>query len=325
MIDRRRFATALGGALALPLVGGSPARRAAAQSDQPEGKIAFVKEGDIWEWSSEDGVRRIIEDGFAMDPTWDPRGDLLLYVRDGGSFSNLILSNPRTGNRKRLTDHESAAEPGSPAYVEGSVWAMDPFWSAADIVCFVSDAESPYREMSLWILLPDDNYAYMAAYDGNDQGPLENPSVDANANFCVYTVLSPGGADGGMTYIAMRDLNMGTTYPLIEGTQGAYDPSISPDSAWIATTIRDQFGVSDLWLFDRVNETLAPLTTDEQAQSSTFSPDGEWIAYLKRDGNGFALKALQIDPDTGERVGDAVTLVDADAIDTASGLSWGPI
>jgi WD40 repeat protein len=257
-----------------------------------------------------------------MDPTWDPRGNLLMYARDGGSFSNLILANPRTGNRKRLTDNESAAEVGSPEYVEGSYWALDPFWSAADIVCYISDVDTTFREMALWILLPDDNYAYLAASDGSDLGPLENPAVDAGANFCVYTVLSAGGAEGGTTYVSLRDLNMGTTYPIIEGPQGAYDPAISPDSAWIVASLRDESGTSDLWLFDRVNETLSRLTNDEQASNATFSPDGEWIAYLRREGTNFALRALRIDPQSGEREGDAVTLVGADTIDTTSGLSW---
>lgn len=322
MISRRRFNTALGGALSVPLIGTQKVSLAVAQSEQPKGKIAFIKDGDVWEWSSNEGTRRIIEDGRAMDPTWDPRGQLLLYARDGGSYSNLILSNPRTGNRKRLTDNESTAEVGSPAYVEGSYWAMDPFWSSADIVCYISDVDSVYREMALWILLPDDKYAYMAAYDGNDQGPLENPAVDANANYCVYTVLSAGGTEGGTTYVSMRDLNIGTTYPIIEGPQGAYDPAISPDSAWIAATVRDQFGVSDLWLFNRVNDTLSRLTTDEQAACATFSPDGEWIAYVRPVGTGFELKAFRIDRDTGERRGDAVKLTGPDAIDTTSGLSW---
>jgi dipeptidyl aminopeptidase/acylaminoacyl peptidase len=318
MISRRRFLAGAAGASML-----APNWRSVnAQNQDPAGKIAFVKEGDIWVWSSDEGVRRLIEDGSALDPTWSPTGGLLMYARDGGSFSDLILANPETQNRKRLTDNESTAEKGSPEYVNGCSWALDPFWSQADIVCFVSDAASTLGQMTLWVLDPVDGFAYEAAYDGNDQGPVENVSVDAAATFCVYTVLSAGGAEGGTTYISMRDINNGTTYPIIEGDMGAYDAAISPTADWIVASLRDQAGTSDLWLFHRVDETLQRLTNGEQASSATWSPDGEWIAYLRRVNSGFELKAFRIDPQTGERRGDAKKLLDADILDATSGLSW---
>lgn len=318
MISRRQ----LGAAAAGVLLTRSYPRHVKAQDSEPKGKIAFVKEGDIWQWSSEEGVGRLVEDGNAMDPTWGPRGNLILYAQDGGSFSDLILSNPRTGNRRRWTDNESPAEKGSPDYVSGCSWALDAFWCQADIVCFVSDAASSYGEMQLWILDPDNGAAYVAPYDGNDQGPLENVSVDATATFAVYTVLSTGGVEGGTTYVSMRDLNVGTTYPIIEGPLGAYDPAISPDGAWIVASLRDLNGTSDLWLFNRVQETLERLTDGEEAFNAVWSPGGDWIAYLRWAGTGFELKAFRIDPTTGQRQGPATQLVGADAIDATSGLSW---
>ncbi len=321
-MSRRRLAQ-LGLVVGGAAIGAAPRFEVAAQRDEPEGRIAFIKDGDIWQWSSEDGTDRLIEDGRAVDPTWQPRGQLLLYARDGGSYSDLVLANPRTGNRKRLTDNESNAEVGSPEYVEGCAWALDPFWSQSGIVCFISDAASTMGQMELWILLPEQETAYVAANDGGDQGPPEKVSVDAAGTFCAYTVLAQGGPEGGTTYITMRDLNMGTTYPLIEGPQGAYDPAISPDAAWIVATIRDENGTSDLWIFDRVEETIERLTDDEQASGATWSPDGEWIAYLRWEGSGFEIRALRIDPDTGVRVGNAKTLAGPEHIDSTSGISWG--
>jgi Tol biopolymer transport system component len=321
MITRRRFlVSAAGVAGAASLL---PRHRpASAQSSDPEGKIAFIKDGNVWSWSSGDGTQLVIEDGAALDPTWSPNGRLLMYARNGGSFSDLILANPSTHNRKRLTDNESTAEKGSPEYVTGCSWALDPFWSQADVVSYVSDAGSTAGEMALWLLDPEDGVAYQAAYDGNDQGPLENVSVDETATYCVYTVLSAGGTEGGTTYISMRDLNTGTTYPIIEGELGAYDAAISPSADWIVASLRDSSGTSDVWLFDRVGETLQRLTDGEQASSAVWSPDGEWIAYLRRVDSAFELKAFRINPRTGEREGNARKLVEADILDATSGLSW---
>jgi TolB protein len=122
--------------------------------------------------------------------------------------------------------------------------------------------------------------------------------------------------------VGMRDLNLGTTYPMIEGPQGAYDPAISPDGEWIVASIRDENGVSDLWICNRADETLTRLTEDAQASNATWSPDGEWIAYLRWEGKGFELRALQVDLDEVKVVGRSKKLLDADQIDSTCGLSW---
>lgn len=320
MISRRQFtagAISVLGAVSLPDM-----RVASAQLNEPSGKIAFIENGDVWQWSSEDGTNRVVEDGDAMDPTWDPNGNSLLYARDGGSFSNLIMVNTRTGSRSRLTENEGMGEDGSPDYVGTSVWSIDPYWSQADIVCYISDSGSEYGEMRLWVFDPASGNTYIAADDGQDQGPPEHVSVDAEAIYCVYTVFSAGGSEGGLTYISMRDLNIGTTYPIIEGAQGAYAPAISPDGERIAASLRDENGVSDLWLFHRERETLTRLTDGEEVVNSVWSPDGEWVAYLKRNGTRFELWAMPIDVDADEAGGEARELVSDKDIDSTSGISW---
>jgi WD40 repeat protein len=321
MMNRRRFAQVAAG-LGASTIGAPAVSRVTAQEENPVGRIAFVKDGDIWMWSSSGGASKIIEDGRAMDPTWEPGTTYLLYVRDGGSYSNLILANTSNGRTRRLTDNESDAEVGSPEYVAGSVWAVDPSWSASGIVCYASTEQNAYGELQMWILDPSAETTYPAAYDGGDGGALEHLSVDADAIYAVYTVLVGGWGPGSSTYVGMRDMNMGTTYPMIEGPQGAYDPAISPDGEWIVASIRDENGVSDLWLCNRADETLTRLTEDAQASNATWSPDGEWIAYLRWEGKGFELRALQVDLDSREVVGRSKKLLDAGEIDSTCGLSW---
>lgn len=319
--DRRRFIGTIMAA-AGTLAGLAPVAGARAQGDEPPGKIAYIKDGDIWEWSAGVKPQRLVEDGHAADPAWDPAGQLMLYVRDGGSFSDLVLVNPQTGVNRTLTDNESPAQKGSPEYVNGCSWALDPSWNHEDVACFISDSGASYGEMQLWVLLPQEGTAYQAAHDGGDQGSIENVSVDSSATWCVYTVLAAGGVEGGTTYITLRDLNTGATYPILEGPAGAYDAAISPDGEWIVASLRDATGASDLWLFNRREETLNQLTWNEQASGSTWSPDGEWIAYLARVKDGFEIKAFRLDPRTGERAGEAQRLVGPEIIDTTSGLSW---
>lgn len=322
-MDRRRFTrfATLSGLAASASKGAVPV---AAQrgGEVPEGRIAFIKDGNIYAWSSEDGVQIVVEDGAAMDPTWRPGSDYLLYARDGGSYSNIIMANTSTGRTRRLTDNESDWEPGSPDYVATSVWAIDPSWSQSGIVCYASNQDSPAGEMQLWILDPDAETTYMAAWDGLEEGSLEHISVDGDGVYAVYTVLVGGWGPGSSTYVSLRDLNMGTTYPMIEGPQGAYDPAISPDGEWIVASIRDENGVSDLGLCNRLDESVTMLTSGEQASNATWSPDGNWIAYLALDGSRFRLKAIRVDLRNQEVVGRSRTLADEDGIDSTCGLSW---
>jgi hypothetical protein len=176
--------------------------------------------------------------------------------------------------------------------------------------------------LKLWILDPNAETTYEAAWDGMEEGSLEHVSVDDNGVYAVYTVLVGGWGEGSTTYVSMRDLNTGTTYPMIEGVQGAYDPTISRDGEWIVASIRDESGTSDLWLCNRLDESVTQLTSGEQASNATWSPDGDWIAYLSLDGSGFRLKAVRVDLDTREVDGDPRTLVDTDTIDSTCGLSW---
>lgn len=322
MMNRRRFARLAVASGAASIVAPVVRPVVAQRSRGPEGRISYVKGGDIYAWSSENGVRKVVEDGAAMDATWEPGTNYMLYVRDGGSYSNLIMANTATGRTRRLTDNESQWEEGSPDYVAGSVWAMDPSWSRSGIVCYASNQDSLDGGLRLWILNPNAETTYMAAWDGMEEGSLEHVSVDDNGVYAVYTVVVGGWGGSGTTYVSLRDLNTGTTYPMMQGVQGAYDPAISRDGDWIVASIRDEEGVSDLWLCNRIDETVTRLTSGEQASNATWSPDGDWIAYLGLDGSGFRIKAIRVDLDSREIDGDSRTLVDTDSIDSTCGLSW---
>lgn len=294
---------------------------AALAAEEPSGEIAFIKDGDVWRWRAGGEITRIIEDGAAMDPTWDPAGGLLMYVRDGGSYADLILANPENQLTEKLTDNESDYSKGSELYVQQSIWLIDPCWSASGIAVVATDLGSDAGLMTLWICGFGDPLLTMALTDGTDPGPIEHPSVDADGVYCVYTTLV-ADASGGTTLVNLRDLNTGATWTLPFGGQGAYDPAISPDGRWIAAAVRDESGESDLVLCHREREEVTRLTENERVSAITWSPTGDWIAYMKYDGKRFTIRALRIDPQDGRRIGKARTLVELDGLEATSGLTW---
>jgi dipeptidyl aminopeptidase/acylaminoacyl peptidase len=86
------------------------------------------------------------------------------------------------------------------------------------------------------------------------------------------------------------------------------DPDMAPDGrhAVVAITrfdIKENRGSSDLWLYPVAGGAPRQLTTHPASDSApTFSPDGQWIAFLSRRGDDKANQVYVIPVDGGEAV-----------------------
>ncbi len=293
----------------------------ARQTDSPAGRIAFVRGGNVWAWSPNEEARQLFTDGNASDPRWSPDGGEVLYVQRGTSFSNLATYDFSSATAILLTDFEADAEHGSKEYVANSAWVLDPAWSANGVIVYVSDKESEDGALRLWLMPTWESAGGLAPTDETDAGDIEDASVDANATVVVYTVLALGGSQGGGTYVAIRDLLSGATFPLVEGPRGAFDPALSSDGQSIVVSIRDETGVTDLWMVDRATGSKTQLTEGQQAVAATWSPDAAWIAYLRPGDGGFEAWAMPVDRAT-RSAGEPVRLFHYGDLDATSGLSW---
>lgn len=292
-----------------------------AQADDPSGQMAFVRNGNIWLWTPE-RTEELLESGKAMDASLSPRGDAVSYIEHGGSYSNLMIYDRETERSVRITDNESFVESGSPDYVASSSWAIDPSWSESGMIGFISDRGSPERLMQLWLMEEDSSSAFVAPSDGQDAGSIEQLELSRDGDVAVYTVLAAGGDIGGTTYVALRDLPTGATYPIAEGARGAYGPTLSPDRAHVVVSIRDEGGISDLWIVDLQTGVASRLTDGLQATGATWSPDGNWLAYMTPSDQSFTIWAARIDVGDEQLVGEPRKLVEESGIDATSGLSW---
>lgn len=303
------------------LPSGGPLHQVSAQSNEPEGRIAFIRDGNLWVWTPEEaGV--LTSPGDAQDPTWSPDGDQLLFVQNGGSYSNLVLHEVKDERNVRITDNEAYVESGSPDYVASSSWALDPSWSASGAIAFASDKGSTDDLIQLWMMDSVRDDPFVAPYDGGDAGDIEQVALNTGGDLAAYTVLASGGALGGITYVAVRDLDTGVTTPIAEGPLGAYDPAIAPDDASVVVSIRDSGGISDLWIVDLQSGDAVQLTEGEQAANAVWSPDGAWLAWMSPNDRSFDIWAARIDAEDAELVSDPIRIVEAPGIDATSGLSW---
>ena len=298
--------------------GGTILPHASRAQDTLDGRIAFVQDGNIRQWTP-DGTTLLHADGQAMSPTWRPGENEIIYVRNGGSYSNLILLDADTRRTRRLTDSESEYTPGSQDYVLDCDWINDAAWSASDIVVFASTAESSDGGLNLWILRYESASIFPGPTDGGEPGPLEKVTVDAVGRYAAYTVV---GDDMASSAIYVRDLDSGETTLAMEGAQGAFDAAISPDGDWVMGTIRDSDGMSDLWLWERDGGETTRLTHGEQASNAFWHPQGDVIGYLNYTGSGFGMRAFAIDFATPAREGEIIELISNATIDSTSRPSW---
>lgn len=300
---------------------GLPLDQARAQADEPGGRIAFVRDGNVWVWTPGD-TDPLTSTAEAQDPTWSPAGDQVLFVQSGGSFSNLVIHNIADDRTYRVTDNEPYIEAGSSDYVASSSWAQDPSWSPSGGIAFVSDKGTTDHLMQLWLMDSIRDDPYLAPNDGGDAGGIEQVALNAGGNLAAYTVLAAGGTLGGVTYVAIRDLVTGATTPIAEGPLGAYDPAISPDDGHVVVSVRTEDGISDLWSIDLESGEEVQLTTDEQATAAVWSPDGEWIAWMSPNDRSFDIRAAKVSADRRTLTSTPVLLVEANGLDATSGLSW---
>lgn len=313
-VNRRRFVQVATASLAAPII------QTASAQDGVFGRIAFIKDGHIMEWTPE-GVNVIREDGSATAPSWQPESEMLIYVRRDESFSNLISLETDTGRTRRLTSSQSELQEGSEEYVHDSDWIVDPFWSESGIIAFASTADSPDRTLQLWLLRYEDNLMFLAPTDYMEPGPIEKITVDASGKYACYTVT---GEHLMSSYIGMRDLDTGLTWPIMEGAKGAFDGAISPNGRWVIGTIRDSDGKSDLWLTNVETEQSTRITDGEQASAAIWDFYGDSVAYLAFVGDGFSLRSFRVDFSGDEPGidGDIQVLIASDNIDSTSRLSW---
>ena len=289
---------------------------AGGQETTPPGRIAFVRKGDIWVWQNGESYKAI-DDGAASDPRWSPSGRFMLFVRAGDSYSDLILYDFNSGAETQLTYYQSDAQPGSPDYTATSSWALDPDWSPSGLIAFASD-NTMDNSMILWIT-PDPELSPEPAVLAEAEGDIEGVSLSADGTVAAYTVRYLDESGGNRTYVALRDLADGTPYVLADDPGGAFDPAIAPDGLSVAMAIRGDDGVSDIWLVDRASGNRTRVTTGAEATQPAWSPDGQWLAFMRMIDYRFELWAA---PLNGTGFGEPQRLFRFQNLDATSRISW---
>jgi TolB protein len=281
-----------------------------------QGRILFVKDGDLWVFDS-GGARPLATGGTFSQPNWSPDGTGLAFVYRGTNFADIFVTDDHGQNQVRLTNSASTI-------LDNTDWNFRPTFSPdGKLIAFVSDKTSTFP--TLWL---------MNAADGSGRRALATPGLQQEDVDSM--AWSPDGAqlavtlfnEPGPTQIALVPLGATgrqTGRVLTDLPGGALDPAWSPDGSWLGFAGRDGYAI-EVYAVQPDGSSVTRLTAEGQlARSPSWSPDGRQIAYLSNKTGFFELWVVDVQADTtGALVASAPRQLTQDLhVDAASGLSWG--
>jgi TolB protein len=285
-------------------------------ADAAPGRILFVRDTGIWVWQNGD-VTSVLKGTGLRDARWSPGASQIIYAQAGNSYSDLVIYDIQANAQAPVTYNQALYEEGTPEYVQSSAWAIDPDWTAAGVIGFMSDYASPDGTFQLWLM--DQSYSPYLAPASQYEDNISSLSMSADASLAAYVVQERQEDGTSVNRAVLRDLMDGIAYPLASGFD-AFDPSIAPDQKTVALAIRSDDGnSSDIFTVDRATGDLIRITQDLQATNPTWSPDGKWLAFIRMVDYGFEVWASRMV--NGEPQA-PVKLFKAAGLDARSGLSW---
>jgi Tol biopolymer transport system component len=307
------------------------------QGAEVKGTILFTRGGDIWAASGRE-LRRLTDSNSTRSdssPAWAPDGKSIYFIRTSKKETN----NARPGGKYTLypTDLMKIKADGSNKKTvyssmirAGGDWfshVLQPSASANDrSVAVVSDGPDGSDAVVLHVI--NAKTGRIGRVNVPSEGDLghNNPAFSPDGTRIAFTYNDNAGTDG------MPRIGILTCQSRANCTQGKYkslkrgyaNPSWSPDGSLLAVEATTGTGRDIAIITVRQGNVRVKLTDDGNSFAPVFSPDGDQIVYLHRDGTDIDLRVMTLETDERGKISliDDRPVTSDGGVDGESTPSW---
>ena len=269
---------------------------------QPAGRLAFVRDKNIWVMNADGSDQQLISEVGNADgrPSWSHDGRQIMFTRSG--LVNLQAPD-NTGGRHKVYDLFVAWLDS--AYANNRMWwtrvtddlgSRDPDWISANKVVFYKDvnannANTVRPNYQICTSAPDGSDFEVLRKDWANPGDqfLISPTMNASGDIvCEYfeqvrrvgLVVIPAG----QYMMPLDDIS-----ELARQNGNLVAPTFAPDGKWIAyiSNSMDDGGlyIATPDLKEKYLVTAAPIGTYINPIRPSFSPDSKWLTFSTQDGS----------------------------------------
>jgi Tol biopolymer transport system component len=303
-----------------------------------KGSLLFSRGGDLWAASGAE-LRPITDTKSSRadsDPAWSGDGRDLYFIRTSQKTTNKT----RPGGLYTLypTDLMRAKSDGSSAKTvyRSLIKGGQGFWFSHVLQPSVSPnganivvaSDGPDGSGPVVLHVVNAKTGRMRKIPAPSKGDLghNDPDFSRDGTRIAYTYNDNNGTTGQprvgiFTCKSKSNCSQGKNR-LMKG--GYANPSWSPDSKWLAAESTSGTGRDIVAISARRGDVLAVLTDDGNSFSPVVSPDGDQIAYLRRDGTDIDLRVMTLDIDERGNItllSDQPVTIDG-GVDGGSSPSW---
>ena len=299
------------------------------------GTILFTRAGDIWAANGAN-LTQLTTKGTDSAPAWSPDGSKIYFIQTtekstdppwSGShytfyYPSIMSMNADGSNRAQI--YNGLFKSGSGSWFS-TILTPDVSPNGKTIVV-ASDGQYVPNNNNVQDFSPVVLYTVPAA-----GGKLQNMNV-RNSNGLGHNdpAWSPDGTRLAFTFNGKNGatgaprigiLSVGTKQ-LTLLKKGYANPSWSPDMHYIAAELTQGNGPDVVVLDPATGAEVARLTNDGNSFNPVFSPNGDQIAYLKRNGLSVDLRVMTLDLTSGITLSSDKPITDDGALAADSAPAW---